>query len=488
VGSPVCGNGSVESPETCDDGGFCKGDSINISCEDAKQNCPDGRICSNRFCLCQNNSQCETGQVCDEGFCVLHCTKSSDCPSGLCQPVGGDGCAANCTAEAARETTLDSARSPSRVQTTVNVIDLNLAAVQRFRTGQIRDDEVLDPQGHVVTEPGEIPVVIKADAQNGPVFEPVSVTGLVCACVRQVPVPDLFGPNNSGVGKVGCGDQGLMNVDYRIFQDHNTNPGDARNGTTIGMGLPQLDDDPQCDHIFTFPSGVVSKACKENRDPLCTDAIATFHTDICNSPRVIEFSGGQAARGSAIIDNSTAIGLLNDSGMCATDRPMVNGTCKFADYGPDCLPCTSDDLDMGTQENLPTTTGTATGTVYDAGFVKNQEYGFPVPITEGSGMACTSDTECAAFERCRRSCELSGFSCFGDADCPGDTCRPRQCEVFGCGSARCLISQQGTNFSCEALESNPQGGLSGAALAVTFPDIDARRIGDNVTASILGLK
>jgi hypothetical protein len=60
--------------------------------------------------------------------------------------------------------------------------------------------------------------------------------------------------NNSGVGKISCGEQGLVDVDYRILQDHNTNPGDARNGTTIGMGLPQLLDDPDCDAEFVFPN------------------------------------------------------------------------------------------------------------------------------------------------------------------------------------------------------------------------------------------
>jgi hypothetical protein len=491
----VCGNGLIERGETCDDGGFCVGDSVNISCEDNKQNCPDGRMCMNRFCVCENNSQCEAGQECSEGFCLLRCTRSEDCPSGRCKPAGGDGCAANCTDEDVRVANLDPDRSPSRAETTFGPIDLNLIGVQRFRTGQIRGDQVIDPQGDVVTEPGEMPVVIKADVENGPLFAPVPVAGLVCACVRQVPVPDLFGPNNSGVGKIGCGEQGLTDVDYRIFQDHNTNPSDPRNGTTIGMGLPQLEDDPECDDEFVFPSGVVSKACRENRDPLCTDASATFHTDICNSPRRIEFSGGQAPRGSALIDNSTAIGLLNDNGKCKPGR-IENGKCidaddpriELKDYGPDCLPCTQDDRDMGTQENLPTTTGRATGTVYDAGFVINAEYGFPVPITDGAGNACNSDDECAAFERCRRTCDLSGFSCSSDADCPGDTCRPRQCEVFGCGGARCLIAEEGTEFSCELLQSNPTGGLSGGALAVTFPDIDARQIGDNVTASVLGLE
>jgi hypothetical protein len=490
IGAPVCGNGVEDEGETCDDGGFCTGDSVNISCEDNKQNCPSGRQCVNRFCVCQNDQQCESGHQCVEGFCMRRCTDSDDCPSGVCEPAGGDGCAANCTDETTRVTQLDTPLSPSRVQTTNTVIDLDLAGVQRFRTGQIREDNPVDPQGNVITGPGEIPVVIKADAVNGPVFDPVPVPGLVCACVRQIPVPDLFGPNNSGVGKVGCATQGLVNVDYKIMQDHNTNPGDPNNGATTGLPIPQFENDPECDNEFTFPSGVVSPACKElSGDPLCNDGTAYFHPGICNSPRMIEFSGGQAPRGSALIDNSTGIGLLADNGVCRLDRPMVNGMCQFRDYGPDCLPCTPDDVDQGTQENLPTTTGTAKGAVYDAGNVITPGFTFPVPIDEGSEQACSSDDQCAPHERCRSSCSASGFPCTENAQCPeGETCQPRQCEVQ-CGTiVRCLIAQTGTEFDCDALLANPTGGLSGAALAVTFPDIDAKRIGDNVTASILALE
>jgi hypothetical protein len=303
-------------------------------------------------------------------------------------------------------------------------------------------------------------------------------------------VPDLFGPNNSGVGKVGCGQAGLTDIDYKIVQDHNTNPGDTNNGTTSGAAVPQLPNDPECDDEFTFPSGVVSSACKElTGDPLCNDGTSFFHPGICNSPRMIEFTGGQKPRGAGLIDNSTAIGLLADNGACRLDKPMVNGQCQFRDYGPDCLPCTPDDVDMGIQQNLPTTTGSAKAAVYDGGNVKPAGSAFPIPIDEGSENACTSDGQCAPHEKCRRSCSLSGFPCTADNQCPGgEVCQQPQCQVQCGGIVRCLIEQQGTPFDCDALLANPTGGLSGAALAVTFPQIDAKRIGDNVTASILSLR
>jgi hypothetical protein len=60
--------------------------------------------------------------------------------------------------------------------------------------------------------------------------------------------------------------------------------------------------------------------------------------------------------------------------------------------------------------------------------------------------------------------------------------------------ARCVTRVQGRRFNCDALEDDVEAddgdgdGLSGAALAVTFPSLDALRLGDDVTASILDLE
>jgi hypothetical protein len=73
------------------------------------------------------------------------------------------------------------------------------------------------------------------------------------------------------------------------------------------------------------------------------------------------------------------------------------------------------------------------------------------------------------------------------------------CSWNGCGTAsfinRCINSKQGRPFDCTALAADDTpddhsdgDGLSGAALAVTFPSIDALRIGDNVTSSLLDLE
>jgi hypothetical protein len=121
-----------------------------------------------------------------------------------------------------------------------------------------------------------------------------------------------------------------------------------------------------------------------------------------------------------LIDSSSATGLLADNGTCRTDQPMVGGQCQFRDYGPDCLPCTSDDADQGTPENLVETTGLAHAALYDAGTELES-------VIEGP-------------------------------------------------------SARGSELDCDALFANPAGGLPDANLVVVSPDIDAKRIGDNVTS------
>ena len=107
-----------------------------------------------------------------------------------------------------------------------------------------------------------------------------------------------------------------------------------------------------------------STACLEGTGATCSTE-NNSHLGKCNSPRVVTFSGGQAPRGSVLLVNSSSIGLLMDGAACTTTKPMRNGKCQYADYGPDCLPCTDDDLEKGTPNIAPTTSGTAAVAVYD---------------------------------------------------------------------------------------------------------------------------
>ncbi|MBL7715641.1 MAG: DUF4215 domain-containing protein [Bdellovibrionales bacterium] len=78
--SPVCGNGAIASPETCDDGNAVSGDGCSSSCT-----VEGGYACSSTpsFCI----SGCGNG--------VVH--GSEACDDG--NASSGDGCSSSCTVE-----------------------------------------------------------------------------------------------------------------------------------------------------------------------------------------------------------------------------------------------------------------------------------------------------------------------------------------------------------------------------------------------------
>ena len=356
----------------------------------------------------------EGGRQCGNG----HLDGTEECDDG--NNFGGDGCAANCTTEDVRVGVFDSTKTVSVVQTEAIPITLNLTGQQTFRTGHKLDNATELVNGDTVPA-GAIPVVIKASEL---LFDPVKITGLVCACVRGIPV-EAFGVGIAGSGLIGCGAQGLTDVDYRVVQDHDTTPGNAGNVT---MGTP---DDPQCDDSNPAPGGGVSTACLEGTGAACSTP-QNVHIGVCQGPRVFTFAGGATPQGSALIVNSTAIGLLSDAGACATDKPMRNGKCLFEDYGPDCLPCTDDDLVKGNTEINPTTTGRADAALYDA--------------NPPGGAIIAADQ-----------------MCFGNP---------------------CMTTVTGSLFDCSQLTPGSSGGLSGGSLGVCFPTLDAAQIGDNVTCTV----
>src|SRR6185295_5181448 len=92
--------------------------------------------------------------------------------------------------------------------------------------GRPRNVETFGPGGVKLFDVDEIPVVLKAvDVQ----FNPVRIPGLACGCIRGIPLDDEFGPGVSGVGSVGCGPQGLTDINFLVERDHNTNPGTEGN-------------------------------------------------------------------------------------------------------------------------------------------------------------------------------------------------------------------------------------------------------------------
>jgi len=354
--------------------------------------------------VCGNGTK-EDGEDCDDG-----------------NNFGGDGCAANCTTEPEPLVgTFDATKTKATVQTQAIPIVLSISGHQTFRVGKKRDVAVTTASGPGF-QPGEIPLVIRSDEL---VFDPVKVTGLVCACVRGVPVTS-FGPGNSATGSIGCGDAGLTDISYRLIQDHNTDPGDPNNAN---QGTPN---DPDCTSVTDLPGGQTSAACKEGSMAPC-NLPSFIHTGVCNGPRALTFSGGASPRGSALILNSSSISLLQDAGACSTAGPK-NGKCPYPDYGPDCLPCTDDDAVIQDPNILPTTTATSEAAVYDA---------------NNSDAIIDKDQSC--------------FSA------PGEFCKTQF---------------SGSLFDCDKIESNDPDALAGGSISVSFPSLDANQIGDNVTSTV----
>ncbi|GIW45450.1 MAG: hypothetical protein KatS3mg077_2732 [Candidatus Binatia bacterium] len=143
----VCGNGSVEAPEECDDGGLCVGS-------------------SNAGAACQADS---------------------DCAGGRCRAVGGDGCAANCTRE--RDVvfelvpgeTIGSGLGASLKAGTSGIV-AEAAAISGVSVAIPMEGTLTLTLGK--ERDGIIPVVIKENGVNVPAIE-VSLLGFSgCGCVK----------------------------------------------------------------------------------------------------------------------------------------------------------------------------------------------------------------------------------------------------------------------------------------------------------------
>ena len=350
----------------------------------------DGSVAINELIAAVNSalSGCEpVGEgVCGDGEVNV---EGETCDDG--NNVGGDGCAANCTGETRRETTLDPTRAKATAQARSLAIPLDLSGTQAYTVGGARPTAVRGKDGTEIFKANEVPVVIKAADVR---FNPIPVFGLACACVRGVAAEE-FGNGISGVGRIGCGEEGLVDIDFLVEQDHNTTPGSPGNGG----GLP---DDPECDDVFMASDIISSTACREGTGAACS-LEGNSHTGVCQSPRRVTFSGGQAPRG-----------------------------CRYADYGDDCLPCTDDDLEKGTPNIAPTSSGTATVYIYD------------INNTAGDNIVA------------------------------GSTCG---------GTNPCVTSVSGSEVDCDEILSNPTAPLR-STLATAFPSLDTD-VGDTLVTTTL---
>ena len=376
-GPAVCGNGTKDAGEDCDNGGTCMGG-------------------DNAGAACTKESDCQGQGVCDAlgtpgGGVRKICDTDADCGDAKCvhcMPFGGDGCAANCTNERTVTTTLKPGETEQTslipgtsgaVSYGVLTIALPLTGQNNFIVGQEKD--------------GHIPVVQKPD---GLVLPRIPVQTLACACVRGVefktcggaqfekdgsestdctkdatlctgkkPCTSVAGPGNSGVGTIGC--QSLPSVNYNVVQDACTPKPDGTCLTTCGGKLLKSD-------------GTPAKECKNAGDCTATDWPESGCINV-PKPATFTFTSGGGA-GSMLLFGSTYIGTV--TGLC---------TGNTAPYGPDHEFCTADDQVTGQNPGKPSiatlTTGTAEGSVLNT----NGEDGFTVPaeptVMTGAIVSCT---------------------------------------------------------------------------------------------------
>jgi hypothetical protein len=305
---PVCGNGDREGSEECDNGGQCFGTSK------AGQHCESDADCGT------GNGKCEAGV---KGFWA--CTTDADCPDSRCvrcMPLGGDGCAANCTIETNFVFNLKSPESGSIVYANfplaVTGLPLPLAGHQTMISGHENGNTL-------------IPFVVKAADVK---LDPINLLNFYCICVRAVALKTCGGTltNKNGTLTPSC------------TPNYDTAPANC-----AALGLPP------CAFVYgAGNSGVGVVGC----DGLPLTDVSITQTRQGTDPGTPQLSfSGEGGPGSVIIVNSSTTSQV--AGLC---------TAQSSAYGPDGKFCTSDDpagppLNLkGTPGTVPQTTGTASAT------------------------------------------------------------------------------------------------------------------------------
>ncbi len=225
----LCGNGIVDAGEDCDDAGLCVGG-------------------SNAGETCTRDAQCFGPGMCDGGNNIgRSCDGDADCTGSHCvhcRPVGGDGCAANCTSEIDIRATLVAGRvggpevtgSGFVVNSDVLTIPLPIERLQSFRVGRPGLDGTV-PFVVVAASVGEARVRISEHCAcvravdfktcGGTAFGRDGRPATSCTegfsgrevCPADQPCSHVFGPGNSANGIFSCNAAGLPNVDVAITQD-----------------------------------------------------------------------------------------------------------------------------------------------------------------------------------------------------------------------------------------------------------------------------
>jgi len=314
VPSAVCGDGTVEPPEDCDDGGICAGGAT-----------------AGAHCTADDECGLDQPGVCVDGARMgTACRSDADCPGSACErcrSFGGDGCAENCTYESSITfrlvpgmsdglRILDGTSGAKLFGDVLTDLPLPLEGMQTLTIGKERD--------------GRIPGVVKAASVQ---FPAIPVSAIACACVRGVPVktcggtlfdeagnlagncseavpspatcpterPCAFvhGPGNSAAGVIGCA--GLEPIDVTMTQDCNATPGAPPASPRFAFsgvgpaGSARL--------LNTLQIGMQTGPCTPS---FCTDADPV---GVRGNPTTLAYTTGQAAATTLNISDLPGVNL-----------------------------------------------------------------------------------------------------------------------------------------------------------------------------------
>ena len=451
---PACGNGVVDSGETCDDGGTCIGGTNAGTPCTAEPDCTGNGIC--------------TGGTKD----YFACADDSACPGGKCvhcKTFGGDGCAANCTAETDVTMPLvpgDTAGACIKPGTSGAVIhSVSFTIPLPLNGSQVVTIGAKGGDGHV-------PAIVKANSIQ---FPPIKVLSLGCACLR-------------GVAAKTCGGT-LYDIDGVMLSTDCT-PRFVP-GTCSGSLVKTCTKDGDCSSV-TLANGetvesCVTGVCADCRgDGDCPDGqTCTMHA--CDGKNPCAFLHGDGNAASGVVgcgaNGYSPVDVLFDQdagGSSGTKPPVmtlsgsgpigsavllssnaignVTGGCSGSDlarYGPDGELCTDDDPQAvhGTSSSQFNVTGTATGKIENANGITGDDLGASETCT-GPGVA----KECGK--------EI-----------------PKPC-CTGVKTGQCGYSVTGNPLSCDNLL-GPSHSVSGASLVGAFVSLDVPPLYDIIVTSDL---
>lgn len=365
----VCGDGTVDAGEECDDGGICIGGAT------AGQSCT-----SDEQCGLSNDGVCVGGIDSFRG-----CSTDDDCEGGecvRCKTFGGDGCAANCTTETSidfplRRGALASAgpvaggvcvggdNAGGACTADAQCLGISSGFCLAGSTASVFGPFIslpLDLSGATKIQAGKagadgiIPVSMRASDVSLP---RIPVSTIACACVR--------GAVSSTCGGVTFYKNGDQAPDCSPGFD---NPADC-----AGRGLPP------CAPVHgpgNTASGVVGcNGLTPNRVDFDLDCVGAAGQPPEVPVIALSEAGGP---GSAFMILSAAIGTV--VGSCQGSGP---------DYGPDGQYCTDDDPlgGRGTPNTVPFVTGFATGTAYNVANFPGDNVG--PHRTSGAPLACNGN-------------------------------------------------------------------------------------------------